>query len=529
MQTTPKILSKKDILEILEDRLKGQTYTKLSHIPEPFLFKGMREGATRICSAIKNREKIVIIGDYDVDGVVSCAILRLFFEEIGVDIKCIIPNRFDDGYGISPEIINRVEADLIITVDNGIVAFEAANLCRAKGIDLIITDHHIPQERLPEAIAVINPKQNGCRFPFKEVCGAHIAWYLAAAIKSSLKIDIDLKKYLDLLSIAIIADVMPLLELNRLFVKYGLREFEKKNRVSTMVMLKNLGKDEVSSEDISFFIAPRINSAGRMDSAEVALEFLCQKDPNKAQLLYEKLEETNKARREIEEEILNHSISFVKEGEDMIFAWGEDWHEGVVGIVASRLMQKYDKPAAVMSIKNGIAKGSGRGTKGFDIFGHFEKKSDLLIKFGGHKGAIGFSLEERHLNNLVETLRFIECSNVSSEKNEEVLGEISPNDIDMELLEILYSFEPYGEHYPKPIFFARDLKVLDCKMMGKDQRHKSILVDYKNIQRPFWILAFKNDDKIKINENINIYFTLSKNIYNNRISPKILVEKLFKL
>ncbi len=530
MSTPLRRLSKRDIFSILESRFEGERFSKLSQIPDPFVFKGMERASERIVRALKNREKIVVIGDYDVDGVVSCAILKLFFESFHYDLECVIPNRFDDGYGITPEIIERLDANLIITVDNGIVAYEAALLCKQKGIDLIITDHHIPADTLPEAYALINPKQEGCTFPFKEICGANIAWYLAAALKIKTGSQVDLRNYLDMLSIAIVADVMPLIELNRVFVRYGLKEFERHNRPAIKVLLKNLGKNELNSEDISFFIAPRINSAGRMESADTALKFLCAKDASEAQELFEKLEATNKARKETEDFILQESLERLNPNDDILFVYGEAWHEGVVGIVASRLMQRFNKPCVAITTKDGVAKGSGRSVKGFDLHAHFQKRSDLLLKFGGHTGAIGFSLALENLHLLIDSLKTADTNLVQEGAfGRDIIGEVKAQDIDLELLDILASFEPYGEHNPRPVFYAENLQVVECRNIGKENEHKSLLIGDPKNQKTFWALAFRNDDKIKINENISILFTVSKNIYNNKISPKVLIEKVIKV
>ena len=355
-----KLLTKEDIFHILSKRFENDKCKKLSMLPSPFLFKDIKKAAVRIKEAIKRGEKIAIVGDYDVDGVVSSAIISEFFDDLKINYKIKIPDRFKNGYGISPQIVEELDADLIITVDNGITAIDAAEVCQKRGIDLIITDHHTPINTLPKAFAIINPKQSGCGFPSTEICGAQVAWYLCAALKKELSINYDLSKFLDILAIAIIADMMELKDINRTMVRSGLQYLNKSKRFSIQAIKTAFDKEEFTSEDISFLLAPLLNSAGRMDHAKISYNFLKSKSLREAFLTLEHLIELNNRRKETERELLQKAEEFVQKDKPIIVAWGENWHEGVIGIVAAKLVKKYEVPVILFSINKDIAKGSAR-------------------------------------------------------------------------------------------------------------------------------------------------------------------------
>ncbi|MEO1953463.1 MAG: DHH family phosphoesterase, partial [Campylobacterales bacterium] len=330
-------LTKQQLYNILLSRFETQD-KKLSHIPNPALLKDATKSAKRIAQAIKNNQKIVLVGDYDVDGVVSSAIMVDFFRQIPYPLEAVIPNRFNDGYGVSPSILNRIEADLIITVDNGISAIEAGKICKQRGIDLIITDHHTPSEILPDAYAIIDPKLDDCEYPFKEICGAEVAWLLLGLVKKELSLNINMGSFLDVLCIAIIADIMPLIDINRTLVKEGLKAISNSTRPASIIIRDFLNKPRISSEDIAFAIAPRINSAGRLEDASIALEFFIAQDTHSAYKQFEILNSLNEHRKETEAETTKEAIDEVDEDAKVIVVAREDWHEGVVGIVASRLV-----------------------------------------------------------------------------------------------------------------------------------------------------------------------------------------------
>ena len=294
-------LTPKKINEILEDRFRDDGFLNLSNLPHPSRFKDMQKATNRIVEAINKKEKIVLIGDYDVDGVVCTTLIRLFFSEVGLPLDWLIPNRFRDGYGLSTTIIPKiVDYDLALTVDNGISAVEASRLCKEYNIDLIITDHHLLPKELPIAYAIVNQKQPDCNFPYSEVCGAQIAWYLIASLNRALKSSIDIKSYLGLVSIAIIADMMPLKHINRAMVNSGLKILNSSNLPAIKSFRDRVNKNYLNSEDIAFQIAPILNSAGRIEDASYAVEFLMSRNIYEANSKLDILIEFNNRRKATE-------------------------------------------------------------------------------------------------------------------------------------------------------------------------------------------------------------------------------------
>jgi single-stranded-DNA-specific exonuclease len=518
-------LTKQDVYEILLKRFK-EGFLKLSSLPQPHTLKDMQKAAKRVKRAIKNGEKIAIIGDYDVDGVVSTALMKEFFDKVGYEADFIIPNRFIDGYGLSKGVIDRIDAELIITVDNGISAFEAANYCKKKGIDLIITDHHTPSQTLPDAYAIINPKQSECSFVYEEICGAQVAWFFIGELKKEFGLDIDMREFLDLLTLAIIADVMPLKNINRPLVQAGLKMFETSKRPSIKFLRNSLKKSEFKSDDIAFGVAPVINSAGRMEDAKIALDFLLAKDYFEASVYYSRLLELNTKRKKEEKRVYKESLEFVKSDERVVVSVGEDWNEGVVGIVASRIAEKYNKPTIILTKSNkGYYKGSGRSVGDIDLYSLLEASKEHLLHFGGHKKAAGLALESKNIEPFRKRINQ-EAKKISKEDfiaKSTVLGELPFKEIDWELIDILDRFAPYGESNPMPKFAALDVEVLDFRKVGEDGAH--LLLTLRQDNKVFKAIWFRADKEITKNS-IDIIYYPSKNIFNNMINIQLFLSKI---
>ncbi len=521
-----KRLNKEDIRKILASRFKNDECTKLESLPSPQSFKDIDKATARIIKAITNDEKIAIAGDYDVDGVVSSVILTTFFDDIGVEYDLVIPNRFSDGYGLSMGIIKRLDAKVIITVDNGISAIEPAIYCKKNGIDLIITDHHSIPSQTPDAYAIINPKQEDCKFPNCEICGAQVAWYLVASLKKSLNIKYDLSSFLDLLCIAIMADMMELVDMNRVMVKKGIQALNRSKRPAFEAIKKFFNKKSLQSDEISFLVAPLINSAGRMEDAKFSYNFLKSTTLDDAMQRLEYIVNLNNSRKSEEKTLFDDSLKYVQEDENIIIAWGEEWHEGIVGIVASRLSKRFKKPAIVFSINNDKAKGSARGVGDIDILSLVQNQKDILLGFGGHKGAAGVLLEKKNLeafrNRMYDATKNIESSSLKA--TPDILGEIDSSSIDFELLEILKEFEPYGQKNPKPTFILRDIDVKVDKKLGKDKNHlKLILQDGTSTLEAI----FFNYDKSAVRgDKIDVLFTISKNDYRGLVTPQLMIKEI---
>ncbi len=519
-----KLLNKEDIRQILASRFSDDYHTKLSMLPSPFVFKDMKKSALRIKRAYENRETVGIVGDYDADGVVASVILSQFFDEVGIKYKLYIPNRFKDGYGLNPKIVNKLDTSLIVTVDNGITANEAADICNEKNIDLIITDHHTAPETLPNAYAIVNPKQKDCSFPCKEICGAQVAWYLCAAIKEVCGFKCDLSYWLDVLAIAIMADLMELKDINRVMVKKGLKLINKTKRVAFLAIKDMFYKKHFCSDDISFLIAPLINSTGRMQDANLSVQFLKAESYDRAYLLLEEIVALNNLRKKQESELFIESLGMVNEKANIIVVWGEDWHEGVIGIVASRLSRRYKKPAIVFSIDGDRAKGSARSIGDLDILSIIAQNSDILIGYGGHKGAAGVSIEKKNLHEFRKSLEKT-CENlVISKKNKDILGEIDPSEIDFELLDILKSYEPYGEKNPKPCFCIKQISVKTSRYLGKDENHLKLILQSKHTTLES--LFFNFDKEASRGDVIDVVFSIGFNDFRGLITPQLLIKEI---
>lgn len=520
------ILTKNSIKEILSQRFCEDTHTKLAQMPSPMLFKDMEKAVERIKKAYENGEKITIVGDYDADGIISSVILSEFFDKAKINYDVYIPNRFSDGYGLNASIVDNIDSTLIITVDNGITANEAAKKCHDKNIDLIITDHHTIPNELPDAYAIINAKQSDCAFPCKEICGAEVAWYLCAAVKEKCEFDIDLSYWLDYLAIAIMADMMELVDLNRILVKKGIKKMSEFNRPALQAIRDMYNKQSFESDDISFLIAPLINSTGRMDDAKTSYEFLRCTSYEKAMDALESIVETNNLRKKQESELFEESLKMVDKSKKIIVVWGEEWHEGVIGIVASRLSRRYGKPAIVFSVKNGVAKGSARSVGDIDILSIIANRSDLLIGCGGHKGAAGVSIDEKNLPEFRLNLQE-DMENIKKElfkTNVGVLGEIDPEEIDFELLSILKHFEPYGEKNPRPSFIIRQIGVKSNRFIGRDKNHLKLILKSKN--KTLESLFFNFNKHVRSGSKIDILFTVSKNSYKGLVTPQLLIKEI---
>lgn len=518
-------VTKQRLFELLLARHKDNPYAKLSDIPNPFLLKDIKKAVERIKIAILNNEPITIVGDYDVDGVVSTTIMVDFFNKVGYKIKHIIPNRFEHGYGLSTKIVDMIDKGLVITVDNGISAIQAAKELKDKNIDLIITDHHTVGEVLPDAYAIVNPKQYDCTFPFKEICGAQVAWYLCAAIKNELNLQVNMKEFLDLLCIAIIADIMPMTSLNYTLVRYGLKKIKESNRPALKKLDEVLNKKFYVSDDIGFMIAPKINSAGRMDDASIALSFLLSKSDYEANEALSLLDELNNYRKSLQQEITNKASKAINHEDNVIVVWGQDWHEGVIGIVASKLSNTYKKPAFVFCVKDGIAKGSARANAKINLHTLITKCSTLLKGFGGHKNAAGLTLEEKNLKAFQKQINslVIDIEQEDLHIQYECLGELDASSVDLEFLSIIERFEPYGLENKKPIFQISKAKVLKSELIGKDKNHLKLLLNSDGYI--FEALKFHHDTIIN-SEFIDIVVSINKNEFRGEINAQFLIEDI---
>jgi single-stranded-DNA-specific exonuclease len=509
------MLTKEKIKKLLSQKIIELSPKDIYHFS---LLKNMDKATKRIIKAIQNNERITVVGDYDVDGVTSSTIVNQFFKKINYPIEIIIPDRFKDGYGLTAKLMNKINCDVLITVDNGITSYEAGIICKEKNIDLIITDHHTPTYPLPESYTIINPKQKDETFPFIDICGAEIAWYLCASLNTALNSKIDMREFLDYLVLAIIADIMPLNDLNRVLVKMGLSRLSKSQKPFALVLKEALNKTKFNSEDIAFNIAPRINSAGRMKNAKLAFDFLNSENLIIARKFYDELNETNNYRKEIEKEISEICINS-NQNKYFIVASG-NFHEGVVGIVASRLVHHYKLPAIVFCEKGDILKGSGRSLGDVDLYELISNCKELLEGFGGHKLACGLSIKKENLDKFTTKINQL-TSKISKENfflDEFILGELPLSECDFELLDILKEFEPYGEGNPKPKFKAK-VKIENIRNL-KDNHYKLIVSQNRVFKDA---IIFRYDGKFE--DEMEIIFTINENSWNGNTNIQLMIER----
>ena len=513
----------------LDERFKDG-FSKLSDIPSPELLLNAPKAAKRIADAVRNKERITLVGDYDVDGVTSTAIVSLFFKELGYPLTTIIPNRFIDGYGVSPSVLERVDADLIFTVDNGISAFGAAEVCKERGIDLIITDHHTPADTLPDVYTIVDPKLSDDTYPFKEICGAQVAWLVLVLVKKELGLSINMGQYLPLLALAVVADVMPLIGINRAIVQHGLKQMGESTLPAFVIIREHLDKSKLSSEDIGFQIAPRLNSAGRLEDASIALEFLTAETPEKAFKQFELLNKLNDLRKSIEADVTDEAITQVSEADKVIVVYGEEWNEGVVGIVASRLVQRFGRPAIVLSLTEGRAKGSARSIGEVSIYELIKSQESLLLGFGGHTMAAGLAMDEEIIETFKTQINSV-ASNISEEKfipKEALVGELSPYSINPNLLTLLDAYEPYGEANSRPRFFAKDAFVESVSYMGKEKNHSRIAVTLEGGVEKLNLIAFNTRFSMPTNRRISCSYTVNKNEWNGQVSIQMMLDRVYE-
>ena len=433
-------------------------------LSDPMLLTDMDKACARILEAIDKEQTIVVYGDYDVDGVTATALLYQHLKGMGASVKCMLPSREGDGYGLSKNAIQSIHdkgCQLIVTVDNGISALEEAEFAASLGVDLIVTDHHLPHDALPKAVAVVDPRRADDHSPFKGLCGAGVAFKLCAALDGCPPEEM-LDYCGDLAAVGTVADVMPLTGENRTLVKAGLKLLQQTDRPGISALLEEvgLGGKPITAENVSYAIAPRINAAGRMDNAVTALQLVLCEDEERAAELAHKLNEINVARQETEQEIVKAAQEQLDAEpailEDrVILIWGRDWHPGVIGIVASRLVEKTGRPVIVVSVdEHGEGKGSGRSVQGFNLHECIASCEDILLRFGGHAMAAGLSVREENLPELRRRLNewaARECAVLFTPPLECDLS-IHLDRITVESVRLLEQLAPYGAENPTPVF-----------------------------------------------------------------------------
>ncbi len=433
-------------------------------VGDPFLLKDMKKAVDVLIGAWKKKEKILIHGDYDVDGITGAALLYTFMKSRGWDVQVYIPDRMSDGYGISPQAVEEFASKgftVLLTVDCGTTAYESVELAKKLGMRVVITDHHEVMEKLPPADALVNPHRPDDPYPFKELAGVGVGYKLVQALGNVFGLELDdLRDLLDLVALGTVADMVPLVGENRYYVKEGLRKIGKV-RHGLRKLVEKLSLSEVRSRDISYKIAPRLNAAGRMGSAYDAFKLLVAEDEEEAEKMAEALFGHNLLRQAIENDIFKEALNMVMENElyknPVIVVGGENWHIGVIGIVASKIANKFKKPAIVVSFSNGVGKGSARSVNGVSVMEIFQELKDLFVEFGGHSMAVGFTIEKSGFEDLKKKV-----ASLSVERQEEVIdvdAVIDMEDVNPSLFEVIDLFEPFGLGNPPLTFLIKDMNI----------------------------------------------------------------------
>lgn len=490
------ILAKILLLREIDNFKKAKQFFRpeLSDLHDPFEMDGMDVAVKRVIKSLTENEKILIYGDYDVDGTNAASMLYLFLKEIGGDVKIYIPNRFKEGYGISIAGIEdaaQMGAQLLISVDCGITAVEETQFARKLGIDLIVCDHHQPGDTIPGALAILDPIKPGCRYPFKYLSGCGVTFKLIEGIAYSIGMREVPMKYLDFVAVAGAADIVPLTGENRTLVKFGLDKLNTSPRPGFKALIEKAGLTigAINSTNIVFGIGPRINAVGRLGDARRAIDLLISEEYDKANYFAQVLEEENRERRKIDEETFNQAVEMLEKDFDPVNDYAivlhkNDWHAGVIGIVASRLVEKYYRPSIMLTTIDGVVKGSARSITNFNIYEALKKCDKYLIQFGGHKAAAGLSLEENHLDDFKKYFLNV----AKSELTEEMLiptlsidSKVEFSEITPKFLRILEQFAPFGPQNMRPVFLSENVEVVgQPRMVGNN--HLIIKVKQNNSQ-----------------------------------------------
>ena len=519
------------------DKAKKFFRPKLEDLYDPFLMKDMDIAVDRIQNAISKKEKILIYGDYDVDGVTSVALVYSYLVKNYSNVTKYIPDRYKEGYGISRQGIDYAKSEkvhLIISLDCGITAIDKINYANELEIDFIICDHHIPLEKLPNAIAVLDPKRKDCKYPFKDLCGCGIGFKLiqALAVIDNKPFD-DLIVYLDLVAIAIAADIVPIIDENRVLAFYGIKQINKNPRTGLREMINSV-KSKIKINDLIFRIAPRINSSGRMDKAISSVELLIQKNDKNLDDLSEKIELLNTERRIKQEIIINEALEEIKNQKQKqtfsTIVYKEDWHKGVIGIVASKLMDYYYKPTVVLTKSEDLIVGSVRSVKGLDIYNVLKKCKNVLIQFGGHKYAAGLTLNKNKLNEFKKMFEENVKSSISEDQRIRSIyyeSEIKFAEITHKLYRILEQLAPFGPKNSKPLFVTHKCQDTGAsRLVGKEKDHLRIEV-IDNYGGRISGIAFSKADyisDIKKQKKFSILYSIDKNEYNGKSNIEINVR-----
>ncbi len=515
----------------------------LEDLYDPFLMKDMHQAAQRLADAIRASETVVVYGDYDVDGTTATAIMYTFLKEFGVDARYYIPHRFKEGYGINEEGIDyaeKVGAGLIVSVDCGITAIKEAEITRQKGIDLVICDHHNTDENIPDACAVLDPKRPDCEYPFDGLSGAGVGFKLIQGTLANLGLPVDYAcRFLDLVAISIASDIVPIVDENRILMREGLQKINSEPNlgIRALMDLIQINAASINTTHIVFSIGPRINAAGRMGDAGKAVELLITESPAEAEAHAHELEAINIRRRATDSETMQQAIrslerEFDEEEMASVVLHDPEWHLGVIGIVASRIVDLYCRPTIMLSTVDGQIKGSARSIKGFNVYEALSECDDLLEQYGGHEYAAGVTLNSENLEAFIKKFNKIATNRLSEQDFKPELqidAELELSQVDKKFWNILSQFEPFGPANMKPVFISRNLTVQgNPTVVGSGHlkmrlsQNGSPAFDAIGFNMHEYLPAVRNCEEGKL----HLAYVLEENTWNNRTQIQMRIKDI---
>lgn len=513
-------------------------YDTMDDLSDPFLLKGMTEAVERICQALDKKEKIVIYGDYDVDGITSTSLVYSVLRDLGGTPSFYIPERQSEGYGLNEEALETLQAagtKLLITVDCGISSYDLIQRFEPH-LDIIVTDHHTPPPQIPPAYAVINPKQPGCPYPFKDLAGAGVAFKLCQALWQKRNEE-PLPGYTELCALGTIADLVPLQGENRVLVKAGLQRMKEGCNIGVQALLASSGIDpqRITAGRIAFTAAPRLNAAGRISHATRGVELLLETDPTKARELADELSELNTERQDIEHTIASQAIEQIKQKgqstDGVLIAYGTDWHAGVIGIAASRLVETFYRPSLVISVHGDTGKGSCRSIPGFNMYEALRSADDLLLQYGGHTMAAGFSIQIENIEPFRQRLLTYAAQHMTADDyipEVQIDQVLQPQDINLHFIDELSQLEPYGMGNSRPVFALQQVTLSECRPIGKTKQHLRLGVETgqaHTLGAVGWSMASRTADVLE-GDQVDLAFTLEPNEFNGTVSPQLVLQDI---
>ena len=497
---------------------------------DPYLMPDMEIAVKRIIQAIKNKEKVIIYGDYDVDGITSITVLKKFLSDRGLEVDRYIPNRLDEGYGLNKSAIDKIVSEkyqLMITVDCGISGIEEIDYANSLGLETIITDHHEPAETLPKALAVVDAKRKDNKYPFNQLAGVGVVFKLTQAISQVYNLDEkEYLKYLDIVCVGTISDIVPLVDENRVITKLGLKLVEVTRNVGLRALLNSIGYKKIDSSAISFGVAPRINACGRMGHEQDALQLFLTENIVEANKISKKLNDYNKERQEIERRIFDEVLTKIENDEKdkpCIIVGDDNWHHGVIGIVSSKVTEMYYKPSILICFEDEEGKGSGRSIPGFDLHDALSKCDTYIERFGGHSMAIGISVAKNNFTKFKEEFEnFVNKTNINElVPRIKVDEEISAKDVSIDIVNELNMLEPFGEANKMPVFMYKNLKINSIRALSEGKHLKLTLKDESMVIDAIGFNMGHLANEYLLGDKVDVIGNLEVNSFNGRDSVQI--------